>query len=156
VFQELMPLLAQRVLVLTLSRTNSDEICVNVIPRPRTAGDKDENNALLTPLSISGTPTELDQELPKQLVEFVGAHLELSSSLRSAKEEMAAAAKLARDAARKSTAPKPGPSAAAAAKGTPTADPDLASKEDGKPAAEVSAAPVTPTPSLFEAAPKVE
>jgi PRTRC genetic system protein E len=71
VFQELMPVLAQRILVLTLSRTSCDEICVTVIPRPLKAGEKDENNALTTPLSITGTPTELDQELPKQLLEFV-------------------------------------------------------------------------------------
>ena len=31
-FQELMPLLLQRVLILTLSRVGDEEICVNVIP----------------------------------------------------------------------------------------------------------------------------
>ena len=31
-FQQLMPLLAQRVLILTLSRVGDEEICVNVIP----------------------------------------------------------------------------------------------------------------------------
>ena len=67
-----MPPLAQRVLVLTFSRTNCGEICVNVIPRPLKPGDKDENAALSTPLSITGSPAELDQELPRQLVEFVG------------------------------------------------------------------------------------
>jgi PRTRC genetic system protein E len=106
-FQELMPLLAQRVLVLTLSRVSSEEICLNVIPRPLKAGDKDENNALTTPLSLTGTPAELDQELPKQLVEFVGSHLQLSSTLQSAKAEMAAAAKTAKEALKKSAAAKP-------------------------------------------------
>jgi hypothetical protein len=67
----------------------------------------DENNeALTTPLSLTGTPRELDEELPKQLVEFVRSHLQLSSTLKSAKEEMEAAAKAAREASRKSTATK--------------------------------------------------
>lgn len=100
-FQELMPLLAQRTLVLTLARVNSQEICVSVIPRPLKREDKEENSAVTTPLSMSGTPQELDQELPQQLVEFVSAHLSLSSSLQSAKEEMAAAAKLAKETAKK-------------------------------------------------------
>jgi len=59
---------------------------------------------LLTPLSINGTPKELDEALPGQLVEFVGAHLGLSSTLKNVKEQMDAAAKAAREAARKSTA----------------------------------------------------
>jgi hypothetical protein len=33
-FQELMPLLLQRVLIVTLSRAGDTEICVNVIPKP--------------------------------------------------------------------------------------------------------------------------
>lgn len=31
-FQELMPLLSQRVVILTLSRLSDEEVCVNVIP----------------------------------------------------------------------------------------------------------------------------
>ena len=74
-FQELMPLLAQRALLLTISRINVDEISVGVIPQRLKPSETDENSALTTPLSISGTPKELDEELPKQLVEFVGGHL---------------------------------------------------------------------------------
>ena len=51
-------------------------------------------------LAITGTPKELDEQLPRQLVEFVEAHLGLSSTLKSAKEQMEAAAKAAREAAR--------------------------------------------------------
>jgi len=104
-FQELMPLLAQRVVMLTASRINPDLICVNVIPQRLKSGDEN-NEALTTPLSLTGTPRELDEELPRQLVEFVRSHLELSSTLKSAKEEMEAAAKAAREASRKSTATK--------------------------------------------------
>lgn len=109
-FQELMPLLAHRVVVLTATRTGPDLICVNVIPQRLKSGDEN-NDALTTPLSLSGTPKELDEELPQQLVEFVQSHLELSSTLKSAKEAMEAAAKAAREASRKSAATRARPSA---------------------------------------------
>ena len=59
--------------------------------------------ALTTPLAVTGTPQELDEQLPGQLVEFVETHLGLSSTLKSAKEQMDAAAKAAREAAKKPT-----------------------------------------------------
>ena len=106
-FKELMPLLTQRVLVVTLSRVSVDEICVNVIPKPLKSPDQqDDGAALTTPLSATGTPKELDEQLPRQLVEFVEAHLGLSSTLKSAKEQMDAAAKAASEAAKKSTKAK--------------------------------------------------
>jgi PRTRC genetic system protein E len=103
VFEELMPILTERVLVVTLSRVSEDEICINVIPKPLKSEQQDNNAALTTPLSVTGTPKELDEQLPRQLVEFVETHLGLSSTLKSAKEQMEAAAKAAREAARKPT-----------------------------------------------------
>jgi|SRR5208282_456785 PRTRC genetic system protein E len=102
-FQELMPLLAQRILLLTLSRVSDEQISVIVIPKPLKSDQHDDGAALTTPLSVTGTPKELDEQLPRQLVEFVEAHLGLSSTLKSAKEQMEAAAKAAREAARKPT-----------------------------------------------------
>jgi PRTRC genetic system protein E len=102
-FQELMPLLAQRILLLTLSRVGDEQICVNVIPKSLKSDQQDDDAALTTPLGVTGTPKELDEQLPRHLVEFVETHLGLSSTLRSAKEQMEAAAKAARQAARKST-----------------------------------------------------
>ena len=102
-FQELMPLLAQRILLLTLSRVNDEQLSVNVIPKPLKSDQRDDDAALTTPLGVTGTPKELDEQLPRQLVEFVETHLGLSSTLRSAKEQMEAAAKAAREAAKKST-----------------------------------------------------
>lgn len=105
-FQELMPLLAQRTLLLMVSRVGADEIRINVVPQRLKSTETEQNNALLTPLSISGTAKELDEALPAQLVEFVGAHLGLSSTLKSVKEQMDVAARTAREAARKSPAGK--------------------------------------------------
>lgn len=153
-FQELMPLLAQRVLVLTLSRTNSDEICVNVIPRPLKAVEKDANVALTTPLSITGTPAELDLELPKQLVEYVGAHLGLSSTLKTAQEEMAAAAKTAKEAVKKPATTKsevrPAP---AASNKAATAESAASAGGNSNPTPEAANAESTEsTGNLFESA----
>ena len=105
-FQELMPLLSQRVLILTLSRVSDEEVCVNVIPKPLKSSQQSDDTALTTPLTVRGTPKELDELLPTQLVEFVEIHLGLSSTLKSAKEQMEAAAHTARAAARKSTGTK--------------------------------------------------
>jgi PRTRC genetic system protein E len=100
-FQELMPLLAQRILIVTMSRASDDEIRINVIPKPLKS-DQDDGAALTTPLSLTGAPKELDEQLARQLVEFVESHMGLSSTLKSAKEQMEAAAKAAREAAKKS------------------------------------------------------
>ena len=63
-FQELMPLLAQRILLLTLSRVSDEQISVNVIPKPLKSDQQDDDAALTTPLSVTGTPKELDEQLP--------------------------------------------------------------------------------------------
>jgi len=102
-FQELMPLLGQRIVIIALSRVSDDEMRVNVVPKPLKSDQQDDGAALTTPLSVTGTPKELDEQLPRQLVEFVETHLGLSSTLKSAKEQMEAAAKAAREAAKKST-----------------------------------------------------
>ena len=102
-FKELGPLLRQRTVVLIVTRLEDDTIRVNVIPRKL---NESENDALTIPLSVAGTAEELDAELPSALIQFVGAHLELSNTLESAKEQMAAAAKAAKVEARSKTAAK--------------------------------------------------
>ena len=99
-FTELMPLLRKRGLLLTISLVEGDTIRATVVPQK--ASDT-EDNALTTPLAITGTAEELDRDLPQQLVEFTGAHLQLQTTLASAKAEMDAAAKAAREEARKKT-----------------------------------------------------
>jgi PRTRC genetic system protein E len=106
-FQELMPLLAQRILLITLSRVSDEQISVNIIPKPLKSDPQDDGSALTTPLRVTGTPKELDEQLPLQLAEFVETHLGLSSTLKSAKEQMEAAAKAAREAAKKPPNSKP-------------------------------------------------
>ena len=88
-----MPLLSQRVLIITLSRVTEEEVCLNVIPKLLRSNQQDNDAALSPPLAVTGTPKELDEQLPRQLAEFVQAHLGLSSTLKSAKEQMEAADK---------------------------------------------------------------
>ena len=55
-FVELMPLLKQRTLLITVARLH-EKLKVNVIPAKAQEG---EDEALTTPLSYTGSPEELD------------------------------------------------------------------------------------------------
>ena len=99
-FRELVPLLRQRAVLLTVTHLEEDQIRVNVLPKQVGTG---ENTALTTPFSITGTAEELDEQLPQALVQFVGKHLELKNTLENAKAEMEAAAKLAKEEAKTKT-----------------------------------------------------
>ena len=105
-FKELGPLLRQRTVVMILTRLEDETIRVNVIPRKL---NESENDALTTPVSVTGTAEELDAQLPSALVQFVGAHLELRNTLEAAKDQMAAAAKAAKAEARSRTTAKTAP-----------------------------------------------
>ena len=114
-FVELMPLLAGRTVMITVAREDEKTLRVNVIPKKV---NDDENPALTTPLSYTGTPEELDAELGKHLASYVECHTQLGSTLAQAKAEMEAAAKAAQEEARKKSAErnkKPTEKSAAAA-----------------------------------------
>lgn len=97
-FKELAPLVRHRAVLCTLSHVEDDQFRVNVIPKKIADG---ENDALTTPVSVSGTVEDLDKELPEILLHFVSSHLELKNSLERAKAEMEEASKAARAEARK-------------------------------------------------------
>ena len=122
-FTELMPLLRKRGLLLTISLVEGDTLRATVLPQKASEAD---DKSTTTPLAITGTAEELDRDLPRQLIEFVGSHLQLQSTLASAKADMDAAAKAAREEARKKTT-KPTPATTSVK-------------------ASVSAAPETPEP----------
>ena len=99
-FQELMPLLRHRSVLLTVTHVGEDQVRVNVVPRKIA---ECESVALTTPMSFTGTAEELDAQLGEAIVSFVASHLELKNTLARAKEEMDAAAKAAKqEAANKS------------------------------------------------------
>lgn len=99
-FKELATYLRQRAVLLTVTHIEDDQIRVNVIPQKLKDG---ENAALTTPLTVTGTADELDNELPTTLVNFVSSHLQLRNTLDRAKAEMDAAAKTAQAEARSKT-----------------------------------------------------
>lgn len=125
-FVELMPLLKERTLLITVARLE-EKLKVNVIPTRTKEG---EDQALTTPLSYMASPEELDAELGKHLASYVDSHAQLGSTLAEAKAEMEAAAKAARQRAKPSqhakapdeTGPKPEPttSTTPAAETTPS------------------------------------
>lgn len=159
-FQELMPLLAQRILLLTVSRVSDEQISVNIIPKPLKSDQQEDGAGLTTPLSVTGTPKELDEQLPPQLAEFVETHLGLSSTLKSAKEQMEAAAKAAREAAKKPTNSKshsglsksapPSPAKVQTEAGTKETSDDPASMPELTQPSTAGAGPGASTGSLFD------
>ena len=110
-FSELYPLLAQRSLTITIAALSEGQIRVNVIPHSRPEDKKvneqitySHNNeiaripdtavkALATPISLTGTPEEIDLRLSSVLLEFVVSHKHLQGSFDRASAEIAEAVK---------------------------------------------------------------
>lgn len=128
-FVELMPLLKDRALLITIARVE-EKLKVNVIPAKIKDG---EDHALTTPLSFTGSAEELDSELGRHLASYVDSHLALGNTLAEAKAEMDAAAKAARQ---KVKTPQP----------ASKSDPAVAKKDESPGPTEPDA---DTTPSLF-------
>jgi len=98
-FTQLLPLLAQRAVLITISKLEEgDRLQVNICPRQVKEG---ENQALTTPLSACGTATELDNELVAQVASFVVAQVGLYSNRPAVERELAEAERVAREEAKK-------------------------------------------------------
>jgi len=91
-FTELVPLLKQRVVMITVSDVGDGVLRVNVIPRKLNT-ESDQNQALTTPLSITGSAEELDRELPGQLAIFTESVVKTGSNLEELRTQHAAAVK---------------------------------------------------------------
>lgn len=147
-FTELVPLLKQRVLMLTVSEVENGFILVNVIPKKREK-DTDENPALTIPLSITGKPEELDRELPAQLATFAELVIRTGSNLEEVQAQHVAAIKAveAENRKRVDEKKKPGGKATHA----PASTNGNVEVKEGKPVFGTKAAPVSATTgSLFD------
>ena len=91
-FVELLPILKNRPVMLTVALVNDQTIRVNVIPKRLKDGDSGDD-ALTTPLTITGTPEELDREFATQLVGFTGSFVKLGSNLSEIEAAHATAVK---------------------------------------------------------------
>ena len=58
-FKELVPILRHRAVLMTITFIEEDQIRVNGVPKKLKDGD---NNALTTPVTVTGTSEELDAE----------------------------------------------------------------------------------------------
>ena len=146
-FVQLMPMLADRTLLLIVSKADDQHLTLSVVPKRMKEG---ENAALTTPLCCTGTPEELDRDLPTQLRDFVAGHLALSNNLAQIQREREEAEKAAREELKKKqkTVGNGGVKAKA-----PESEPKVEEKTP-------LAAPVASTMNLFEStadpAPQVE
>ena len=146
-FEQLIPMLAERTVMLVVTKADEQHLSVSVIPKRMKDG---ENTALLTPLCCTGTAQELDRELPAQLREFVAGHVKLANNLGEIQREREEAEKAAREEAKR----KQKTAGAAARK---TAEPALPAATTKKPEPErppalslfdQAEAPAAPGPAL--------
>ena len=140
-FVELMPLLAGRTVLITVARVDDKTLRVNVIPRAKA----DENPALTTPLTYTGSPEELDAELGKHLAGYVQTYQQTGSTLAEAKATMEAAAKAAQEEAKRKAEERK----KATQKPLPTATPGSACVPSSTPAEPMPASASTGTLGLF-------
>ena len=93
-FVQLMPLLADRTLMVIVSKADDQHLTVSVVPKRM----KDsESPALSTPLCCTGTADELDRDLPSHLQQFVAGQVTLSNNLAQIQREREEAEKAARE-----------------------------------------------------------
>jgi PRTRC genetic system protein E len=108
-FKELHSLIQNRPLTITAAATGSGRIRVNVVPQSLESDSKVNDKigysqkdkiakvpdsaiaALTTPLSLTGTPEEIDAELTQTLSAFAESHVHLQKTVENATEQIAAA-----------------------------------------------------------------
>ena len=153
VFTELMPLLRQRAVMITISDVGQGLLRVNIIPRKLVVdGSSDENTALTTPLSITGKAEELDRELPGQLATFTESIARTGSNLDELKTQHAAAVKALEAENKKKLDDKKKGNGSKTASTPPNPNPPTEFK-DGKPVFGSKTAPSTgENRSLFDTA----
>jgi PRTRC genetic system protein E len=129
-FSELMPVLTERTVLITVARESGTTIRATVMPK---RNSESENAALSTPLSFVGTPEELDRDFAKELAAYVDTHRQLGSTLAQAKATMEAAARAAQEEAkrkadekRKAKSSAPTQASAVTTQPVPSAGPDPA------------------------------
>ena len=110
-FIELMRLIENRPLTITVAALSEGRIRVNVVPQALAKDSKVNEkigyankdkiaqvpesaiHALTTPLSLTGTPEEIDAGLTQQLTAYVDSHLKLEQCVDEAKQQIAEAIK---------------------------------------------------------------
>jgi PRTRC genetic system protein E len=128
-FTELMPLLKERAVMISLSDIGEGLLRVIIIPR-KLEGASEENAALTSPLSVTGKPDELDRELPGQLASFTDSVVKTGSNLEELRTQHAAAVKAVEAENKKKLDEK---RKTGSSKATPTTETKAVEFKDGKP-----------------------
>jgi PRTRC genetic system protein E len=108
-FKELMPVIADRPLTITVAALADGKIRVCVVPQSQDKDGKINDKvgyqkevvkipdtsikALTTPLALTGTPEELDAELCEKLTTYAGSHAQLQHGIAQATQEITDALK---------------------------------------------------------------
>jgi PRTRC genetic system protein E len=110
-----MPLIESRPLSITVAVLTGGLIRVNVVPQILEKDSKVNDkvgysykdkiakipesaiNALTTPVSLTGTPEEIDESLPQALTDFAQSHVRLQNTVDDARKEIAEAVKAAEE-----------------------------------------------------------
>ena len=147
-FSELMPVLQNTIVTLTISRIDDQLVRVNIIPIRKTDKESDAENALSKPLTVTAPPAELDQDFARQVLSFSHSYERSAANIREIEEAHAAAVKAAEE-ERKAKKPATSP-----AKTSPRSDNDTKAAPGGKPVfgskGQSATAPAPATQSLFE------
>jgi PRTRC genetic system protein E len=94
VFTELLPILRNRTVMLTIALVNDDVLRVNVIPRRKTDKENDAADiALSSPLTMTASAQELDHDFARQIANFSGSFEKAASNLQEIESAHAAAVK---------------------------------------------------------------
>lgn len=149
-FIELLPVLEDTTVTLTVSRIDDQLLRVNVIPQRRTSKESKAENGLSTPLTITATAEELDQDFALKVRSFSGSYQRSAANIREVEEAHAAAIRAAEEERKNGKAKKSG--SAPLGKTSSDSDNDGKGTPGGKPVfggkGQVSAAPITR--SLFD------
>lgn len=140
-FAELAILAKSTIFQIIIAAEGEDQLRVNVIPK----AVEGQNPALSTPLSLVGTPAELDAEFLTHLTGYANKRLSLAEQLENTKLVMDAALKEAQEKAKAKPAAKV-KSAAPAASTTSAGDDGL---DDDQPFEDATAG--VPTATVFSA-----
>ena len=120
-FAKLHQLASTGPVLITAAREGTDQLRINIVPKTVEGQDP----GLGTPLSLVGTPAELEAGALDAIAEYVAARAGLETSLSEAKATMDAAAAAAKEKAAKKASPLAKP----AAKPAEPAGPGASSRE---------------------------
>ena len=101
-FTELLPILRNRTVMLTIALVRDDVLRVNVIPRRKTDKDGDTADiALSSSLTVTASAEELDGDFARQIANFSGSFEKAASNLQEIESAHAAAVKALEEERRK-------------------------------------------------------